>query len=157
MILLLGGFLAAAGLVGLRRDQERFVEILRPHLTEIEMRELRLLAERRIVALISLGRPARQRIRPGQHDPADQLLQVEALLSKPLGEPVEQFRMRRRIVLAQIVDRPGESVSEEVPPHSVHNGLGHQWAGLHEIGKFPTAVRTEFPTPFDRAGHVAGP
>ena len=78
----------------------------------------------------------------GEGDPADELLRVEALLAEPLTEAVEQFRVRRRVVITEIVDWTGESIAEEVAPDPVHRGLRHQWAVDNQLRQGLATVHT---------------
>ena len=79
------GFLPASLIFGLALveaggGEHRFVKLLGRHLADIEMAELRLLAERRIIAAVLLVEMARQSIWLAQHDPANQLLEVVAVV-----------------------------------------------------------------------------
>ena len=130
------------GLIGLGGGEQRLIELLGAHLPEIEMRELRLLPDRGIVGGIPLGDPTGERVGVGESDPADELLRVEALLAEPLAEAVEQFGVRRRVVITQIVDRTGESIAEEVAPDPIHRGLRHQWAVDNQLRQGLATVHT---------------
>ena len=75
-----------AVLCGLGGDEQRFVQLFGPHLPQVEVAEHRLLAERRIVLLVPGVNLLDRRVRLAEHDPADQLLQVVAVLAELLGQ-----------------------------------------------------------------------
>ena len=73
------------------------------------------------IFLLQLRRDRRRLpVRPAHHNRAHQLLHVPALL-KLRRQPVEQFRMHRRLPLrAQIVQRLRNTGPEKLAPHPVH-------------------------------------
>ena len=99
------------------------------------MGELRLLAHGRIIGRVAFADPAGKRVGVGKRDPSDQFFSVEALPAEPLAKTIEQFWMRWGVVFAEIVDRPGETVAEEVAPDPVHSSLGHQRAVDDELSQ----------------------
>ena len=71
---------AAAGLLGAGGGEHRFIQLLGRHLADVEVAELRLLAKRRIVVAVDLIESTRQGIRLAEHDPANQLLEIVAVV-----------------------------------------------------------------------------
>ena len=63
-------FVAAAGLVSLRGDEERFIQLFGTHAAEIEVGELGGFAQERVIGLVAREAAAREGIGFAEDDPA---------------------------------------------------------------------------------------
>ena len=53
-----------------------------------------------------------------QHDAADQAAQVIAVLGRVASQPIEQFRMARRVLAVDLIERHHQAAAEE----AMHTG-----------------------------------
>ncbi len=81
-------------------------------------------AEQLRIALVAWPRPASSLIRLAVAEAAGEVLQVEAGVAELIGEELEEFRVRRRVVVAEIINGVDETAAEEVRPHPVDKGGG---------------------------------
>ena len=77
-----------------------------------------------------------------EHEPAGQFLEIEAGLSKSFGQAFEEFGVRRRVVLAEVVDGLGKTMAEKVTPRPVHDCLRKGGARLDQCRQLLAAVDT---------------
>ncbi len=86
-----------------------------------------------------------------QRDPSDQLLQVVTALAKLFAQLFQQFGMRRRIVRSEVVNRLGESVTQELRPHAIDDHLVQKLALQHQPAKLLATIDVaDIPADFDR-------